>query len=113
MTKMELLTAAEVGAKLKLSKDTIWNWHYGRKPAPEGFPPSIKISSAVRWRLSDIDSYISGVPFTTFGCIKCPVVLIEESKKILVSDSTKALNFPARGRGRPRKIATSLARGKK
>lgn len=110
---MELLTATEVGAKLKLSEATIWNWHYGRKPAPEGFPPSIKISSAVRWRLSDIDNYISGRPFTTFGCIKSPVELIEESKSILVSTNTHLLNFPARGRGRPRKIATSFVGGAK
>ena len=106
---MELLTATEVGAKLKLSEATIWNWHYGRKAAPAGFPPSIKISSAVRWRNVDIDNYISDLPFTTFGCIRSSDVQSEASKSILLGARNSVLNLPKRGRGRPRKIAGSLS----
>ena len=67
---MEFLTAIEVGEKLKLSESTIWNWQYGRKPAPEGFPSSVKVLTAVRWRDSDLYEFIADLPFSKFGCIK-------------------------------------------
>lgn len=105
---MELLTAADVGTKLKLSESTIWNWQYGRKAAPAGFPPSVKVLSAVRWRDSDICNFIAGLPFSNFGCIKPTDQQIQSFRLISAVDSTPSLNSPSQGRGRPRKIAIAL-----
>lgn len=111
MTKMELLTATEVGAKLKLSESTIWNWQYGRKTAPEGFPSSVKVLTAVRWRDSDIYEYIAGLPFSKFGCIKPTNQQLQALKIRSDVESTSYLDTPSRGRGRPRKVSVVLKGG--
>ena len=108
---MELLTAAEVGTKLKLSESTIWNWQYGRKAAPAGFPPPVKVSSAVRWRDSDICKFIAGLPFSNLGCIKPTSEQLQAFKLVSAVDSTPSLSALSRGRGRPRKIAVTLKGG--
>ena len=111
MTKMELLTATEVGAKLKLSESTIWNWQYGRKTAPEGFPSSVKVLTSVRWRDSDICEYIAGLPFSKFGCIKPTNQQLQALKLRSDVESTSYLDTPSRGRGRPRKVSVVLKGG--
>ena len=99
---MELFTAAEVGSKLRLSESTIWNWQYGRKAAPAGFPPPVKMCGAVRWRSTDICNFIESLPFTDFGRIK-PT---EQQLSAITKASTGSfVTAPVRGRGRPRKVA--------
>jgi hypothetical protein len=39
MQSLELLTAEDVAVILKISGSSVWNWHYGRKKSPVGFPP--------------------------------------------------------------------------
>jgi predicted DNA-binding transcriptional regulator AlpA len=111
MTKMELLTAIEVGEKLKLSESTIWNWQYGRKPAPEGFPSSVKVLTAVRWRDSDLYEFIADLPFSKFGCIKPSNQQLQAFKLRSEVESIPYLNTPSRGRGRPRKVSVVLKDG--
>lgn len=108
---MELLTAIEVGEKLKLSESTIWNWQYGRKPAPEGFPSSVKVLTAVRWRDSDLYEFIADLPFSKFGCIKPSNQQVQALKLRSEVESTPYLNAPSRGRGRPRKVSVVLKGG--
>ena len=108
---MELLTAIEVGEKLKLSESTIWNWQYGRKPAPEGFPSSVKVLTAVRWRDSDLYDFIADLPFSKFGCIKPSNQQLQALKLRSEVESIPYLNTPSRGRGRPRKVSVVLKDG--
>jgi len=97
MQSVELLAAADVAAILKISEASIWNWQYGRKTPPVGFPPPVKIGTSVRWRSSDIQAFILGLPVTTTGRIPVPGVLQAAPTKVMVLDK------PVRGRGRPRK----------
>jgi predicted DNA-binding transcriptional regulator AlpA len=108
---MELLTAAEVGTKLKFSESTIWNWQYGRRAAPTGFPPPVNVSNAVRWRDYDICKFIADLPFSKLGCIKPTSQQLEAFKLVSAADSTPSPSTPSRGRGRPRKIAAVLKGG--
>mgnify|MGYP003409870669 CR=1 FL=1 len=94
---LELLAAADVAVILKISQASVWNWHYGRKAPPLGFPPPVKIGASVRWRSSDIQIFIQGLPLTTTGRIPMPGLAPATSP-------TVALDKPVRGRGRPRKI---------
>ena len=99
MQSVELLAAADVAVILKISEASIWNWQYGRKTPPLGFPPPVKIGASVRWRSSDIQAFILGLPLTTTGRIPMPG-LVQATPTALV------LVKPVRGRGRPRKIPT-------
>lgn len=94
---MELLAAADVAVILKISEASIWNWQYGRKAPPIGFPPPVKIGASVRWRSSDIQVFILGLPLTTTGRIPMPGHAPAASPPIV-------LDKPVRGRGRPRKV---------
>jgi len=93
------LAAADVAKILKISAASIWNWQYGRKKPPPGFPPPVKIGTSVRWRSSDIQTFILGLPITTTGRIPQP----ELAQPALAAVT---LLKPVRGRGRPRKIQT-------
>ena len=99
MQSLELLTAAEVAVILKISEASIWNWQYGRKVPPVGFPPPVKIGASVRWRSSDIQAFILGLPPTTTGRIPLPGLAPASSTAVV-------LTKPVRGRGRPRKVQT-------
>lgn len=99
MQNLELLAAADVAAILKISESSIWNWQYGRKTPPLGFPPPVKIGASVRWRSSDIQVFILGLPLTTTGRIPLP-------GHLQPSMTTVVLAKPIRGRGRPRKVQT-------
>jgi predicted DNA-binding transcriptional regulator AlpA len=102
MQSLELLTAAEVAVILKISEASIWNWQYGRKTPPVGFPPPVKIGASVRWRSSDIQEFIKGLPHTTTGCIPLPGL-------VQATPPTVVLTTPVRGRGRPRKNQTGAS----
>lgn len=102
MQSLELLTAAEVAVILKISEASIWNWQYGRKKPPVGFPPPVKIGASVRWRSSDIQEFIKGLPHTTTGCIPVPGLAP-------ATPTTVVLTKPVRGRGRPRKNQTGAS----
>ena len=97
MQNLELLVAADVAAILKISEATISNWLYGRRKSPVGFPPPVKIGASIRWRSSDIQAFILGLPFTTTGQIPLP-------GQLQPAMTTVVLAKPVRGRGRPRKI---------
>lgn len=97
MQNLELLAAADVAAILKISEASIWNWQYGRKTPPVGFPPPVKIGASVRWRSSDIQVFILGLPLTTTGRIPLPGLAH-------AAPATVVLTKPVRGRGRPRKV---------
>ena len=102
MQNLELLAAADVAAILKISEASIWNWQYGRKKPPPGFPPPVKIGTSVRWRSSDIQAFILGLPPTTTGRIAVPGLAQATS-------TTVVLTKPVRGRGRPRKNQTGAS----
>ena len=102
----ELLKAAQVAQKLKISEATIWNWQYGRRAAPVGFPTPVKMSGAVRWRGKDVDNFIVELPFTDFGCIRASESQLSAAKNTADSGTLgHSLRAPIRGRGRPRKVA--------
>ena len=102
MQNLELLAAADVAAILKISEASIWNWQYGRKTPPFGFPPPVKIGASVRWRSSDIQVFILGLPLTTTGRIPVPGQLLPIKTTVVVLK-------PVRGRGRPRKNQTGAS----
>lgn len=102
MENLELLAAADVAAILKISESSVWNWQYGRKTPPFGFPPPVKIGASVRWRSSDIQVFILGLPLTTTGRIPVP-------GQLLPIKSTVVVLKPVRGRGRPRKNQTGAS----
>jgi len=102
MQSLELLAAADVAAILKISEASIWNWQYGRKTPPIGFPPPVKIGASVQWRSSDIQVFILGLPLTTTGRIPLPGLA-------QAAPATVVLTKPARGRGRPRKNQTGAS----
>jgi predicted DNA-binding transcriptional regulator AlpA len=99
MQILELLAAADVAAILKVSEASVWNWQYGRKTPPVGFPPPVKIGASVRWRSSDIQAFILGLPLATTGRIPLPGQTPAASGPVV-------LDKPVRGRGRPRKMPT-------
>ena len=102
MQSLELLTAEDVAVILKISGSSVWNWHYGRKKSPVGFPPPVKIGASVRWRSSDIELFIAGLPPSTTGRIPMPG-LPQAAPRALM------LVKPVRGRGRPRKNQTGAS----
>ena len=102
MQSLELLTAAEVAVILKISEASIWNWQYGRKAPPVGFPPPVKIGASIRWRSSDIQEFIKGLPPTTTGRIPVPGLT-------QTTPPTVVLTKPVRSRGRPRKNQTGAS----
>lgn len=102
MENLELLAAADVAAILKISESSVWNWQYGRKTPPFGFPPPVKIGASVRWRSSDIQVFILGLPLTTTGRIPVPGQLLPMKTTVVVLK-------PVRGRGRPRKNQTGAS----
>ncbi|MBP9058703.1 MAG: hypothetical protein KBF98_00140 [Rhodoferax sp.] len=102
MENLELLAAADVAAILKISESSVWNWQYGRKTPPFGFPPPVKIGASVRWRSSDIQVFILGLPLTTTGRIPVPGQLLPIKTTVVVLK-------PVRGRGRPRKNQTGAS----
>lgn len=99
MQSLELLTAADVAAILKISEASVWNWQYGRKVPPVDFPPPVKIGASVRWRSSDIQAFIHGLPVSVSGRIPLPGLR-------QVVPAAVVLDKPVRGRGRPRKLQT-------
>lgn len=102
MQNLELLTAADAAAILKISEASVWNWQYGRKAPPLGFPPPVKIGASVRWRSVDIQVFIMGLTPATTGRIPAP-------GQANLSPMLVALDKPVRGRGRPRKIQFVVA----
>lgn len=102
MENLELLAAADVATILKISESSVWNWQYGRKTPPFGFPPPVKIGASVRWRSSDIQVFILGLPLTTTGRIPVPGQLLPMKTTVVVLK-------PVRGRGRPRKNQTGTS----
>lgn len=102
MENLELLAASDVAAILKISESSVWNWQYGRKTPPFGFPPPVKIGASVRWRSSDIQVFILGLPLTTTGRIPVPGQLLPMKTTVVVLK-------PVRGRGRPRKNQTGAS----
>lgn len=57
----QLIDSIKVGEKINFSSSTIMNWAYGRKPAPPGFPPPVKVSNRLLWVESDIDGWIDSM----------------------------------------------------
>lgn len=108
MNHLELLTLIEVATKLKASKYTVENWHYGRRAPPPGFPPPIELGTALRWRSTDIDAFIAGLAYSNFGCIKPTDSQLSAIRKVATSPFVPA---PLRGRGRPRKTAVEFKGG--
>jgi predicted DNA-binding transcriptional regulator AlpA len=99
MQSLELLDAVAVAAILKVSESSIWNWQYGRKTPPVGFPPPVKIGTIGAVALIGHSCVHSGAAdsrppgeFRTRNCSQphLPQVV--------------ALDKPVRGRGRPRKM---------
>lgn len=101
MQVLELLAATDVAAILKVSEASVWNWQYGRKTPPFGFPPPVKIGASVRWRSSDIQAFILGLPLATTGRIPLP-------GQPPAAPGPVALDKPVRGRGRPRKMPSHV-----
>lgn len=100
--KMELLTASQVAGLLGSKENTIWNWQYGRRPAPVGFPPPVKIGALVRWKSTDIHAFMAILGYTKTGRI----VHADQNSFVNKSVTESVLR---RGRGRPRKVSTVLA----
>lgn len=101
MQSLILLAAVDVAVILKISEASVWNWHYGRKSPPVGFPPPVKVGACVRWRSSDIQVFIQGLPPTTTGRIPSPTPQKEALPPLI-------LVKPVRGRGRPRKVQAGV-----
>lgn len=99
MHYLELVTIDEFARILKISPATIDNWVYGRKKAPEGFPPAVELVSGRLWRSSDIQQFIADLPFRKTSKIPTP----GPSQNALGTEALP-LDRPVRGRGRPRKI---------
>lgn len=57
----QLIDCEKVGEKINFSSATVLNWAYGRKPAPPGFPPPVKVSNRLLWVLSDVDEWIDSM----------------------------------------------------
>lgn len=50
----ELLTSAEVAAKLRLTMAAFYNLRYRQ----EG-PPAVRIGGRLRWRVDDVDTWVA------------------------------------------------------
>lgn len=83
-----LLDFDEVARLIVFSPATVANWAYRRKPAPQGFPPPVKVGRILRYRRSDIEGWIARLGMAT---------LVEPNSPVN-SDSARV----KRPRGRPR-----------
>ena len=84
MNEKYLLTCAEVAAIIGFAPATIKKWVYGQNTPPTDFPSALQVGGRVRYRRSDIEVWIAGIP-PKMSCPQLQTAL-------------------PRGRGRPRKI---------
>ncbi len=96
----QLIDSNKVGEKISFSSSTVLNWAYGRKPAPPGFPPPVKVSNRLLWVESDIDEWIDSMKIF-------PKTISKEHGWPTIDVQPETLKEAAamvkRGRGRPRK----------
>lgn len=96
----KLINSEAVGEKISFSASTIENWAYGRKPAPPGFPPPVKVSNRLLWVESDLDQWIDSMkifPKSVSNEHGWPTIDVQpETLK-------EAASMVKRGRGRPKK----------
>jgi predicted DNA-binding transcriptional regulator AlpA len=100
----QLIDSIKVGEKIAFSSSTVLNWAYGRKPAPPGFPPPVKVSNRLLWVESDVDEWIDSMKIF-------PKTISKEHGWPTIDVQPETLKDAAamvkRGRGRPRKKAQS------
>lgn len=89
-----LLDFAAAATLISIGKTTLRKWAYRAQPAPPGFPAPVRCGRLLRYRLSDLEAWVAGLPPAHGG-------------------GAEATPPPApppppakRGRGRPRKVAT-------
>ena len=92
-----LLNFDDVARLIVLSPATIENWAYRRKPAPLGFPSPVKVGRILRYRRTDIESWIAGLGTAQVGA---------PDPELELPHSSPAAKRP---RGRPR-LSTGVNR---
>lgn len=85
----------EISARIPFARATILNWAYGRKPAPVGFPPPVKIGGKLVWVDTDIDAWIES--HARNSSLPPPPSAPQAKANISQEQPVR------RGRGRPRK----------
>lgn len=88
-----LLSVSDAAKLTSFASATVKNWAYGRKSAPPGFPNPIKVGRVLRYRFSDLETWV-----TQIGTCCAPVRCASES------DQLEDLPVPRRRRGRPSKL---------
>jgi predicted DNA-binding transcriptional regulator AlpA len=97
---MRLLTIALVAQVLCLSPVTVAHWAYGRRAAPDGFPPPLKIARRLRWREEDISHWLESLATDAGATLSAP----SSSLTTLGAAATCSASKQMRP-GRPRKSA--------
>ena len=101
---VEPLNIQEVSKVTGFSVATIRNWHYGRGPAPKGFPPPIENGGKLNWRNCDLYFYYKNAAYQKSN-INCTKDSIFEN-----INNTLLIPKPIRKRGRPRKISGGVTK---
>ncbi len=90
-SKPLLLDMRQTADYIGTSYGSVRLWTYGQRPAPVGWPSSVKFGGRVRYRASDLDDFVAHL-----GAAPAP-------------PPPPAPAEPRRPRGRPRKLAPTPA----
>lgn len=102
LTASSLLLRPAAAAELfGISLRTILKWHQGLLPAPDGFPPPVKLGESLRWRVSDLETYVVNMSAASTSAIP---PLPTPAALAAADAAADAPTAPRRGRGRPRKL---------
>lgn len=99
-----LLDFAASAAVISIGKTTLRKWAYRAQPAPPGFPAPVRVGRLLRYRLSDLEAWVAGLPPAHSGNSFPPA-----SEAAQMSDCPAGKGVvpqqPLRRPGRPRKVA--------
>jgi predicted DNA-binding transcriptional regulator AlpA len=98
-----LLDFAASAAVISIGKTTLRKWAYRAQPAPPGFPAPVRVGRLLRYRLSDLESWVAGLPPAHNPDSVLPAPNTSQMDDCLAGKGVAAPQ-PSRRPGRPRKV---------
>ncbi len=94
---LDLESAADA---IGIARGTLRRWAYGGRPAPAGFPLPVRLGRLLRYRVADLEAWVSSlIPQVSASC---RATSIDHEREAIAPNSLHATRRP---RGRPKKLA--------
>lgn len=99
-----LLDFSASAAVISIGKTTLRKWAYRAQPAPPGFPAPVRVGRLLRYRLSDLEAWVAGLP-PAHSRDSIPPAPESAQVSDCIAGKGEVAPQPSRRPGRPRKVA--------